>query len=474
MLIAAIINFLLIVSAYIAILSSFRRKKNLDYDLKTTASKFYKAVVNFGFAVFGAMTSAGAAALIAVDGEKANNLPFLIVAACFGAFSLLFVFLIYAQFEAVKGNRIYIRRFARIREIPIDEVRSIDSHSNGYVVVCRNGIGFTVDKRTVGADDLIGLIRERTAAKIYSVSCNAPVEPKNNSARDDEPQSDEIIALEEIGREFRENSDAFKRKQATEVVLVTSIAFLAIISIGLLLFFLAESLIGLVSAILSVPLFFAFLSVPARIKGNIDKDLEHDDEWLGNKYKYQNPKVKGHSRGKFLPRCIMLSILCACSLCIGAITGGVSFSQKPVEESDLKLVSGQFEYVRTVSDDYAIGLKGDPVEYRIGSVEEPRFNKDFFKEVKPGDVLEVFIEMDPNLISIKYKERTSWTYVYTVKSEFETYFSYDDYVLAFEENRNNGIIGFAVSSSIFAVSAIGMFACYLVYKKEEKFETVCV
>ena len=474
MLIVAIINFLLLVSLYIAIMVSFGREKNTKYEFRTDTSKFMKVLVNVFFIIFGVVGSAAVIAAIAIDGGENNNLPLLITVASIGAFSLLLVYLIYAQFEAIKGDCIYVRRFAKIREIPIKEVRSIDRHSNAYIVFCKNGVGFTMDSGTVGAEDLIKLIRERTTAKLYSISPYAPDENGSQNTRDDSQDTNECLVLVEIGREFRANAPAFKRRQVVTFVLTISLVFSLIVVGGLLIFFLAERPSGLIMVILGIPLFFAYLLVPARIKENIDKDLEHDDEWLGNKYKYQNSKVKGHSRGKFLQACIMLSVLCACSLCIGGVSGGISFSQKPVEESDLKSISGQFEYIRSVSDDYAIGLKDDPVEYRVGSIEESRFNKGFLNEVKPGDVVEIFIEKGQSLHSLNYKERTSWAYAYIIKSDSATYLSYEDYVLAFEINRSEGIAGFVVSLAVFSASAIGLFVSYLVYKRNEKLETISV
>ncbi|MCQ2772514.1 MAG: hypothetical protein MJ238_04480, partial [Bacilli bacterium] len=164
-------------------------------------------------------------------------------------------------------------------------------------------------------------------------------------------------------------------------ILTTYVLMVAIVLRGMLLFFLTKRPAGIFILILFIPTSFIFVFAFFRVKENLEKDLEHDDEWLGNKYKYQNPKVKGYSRNKYIPRVLFLSVLCACSILLGAITGGISFSQKPLLESNLKQITGQFDYIRKVSDDYAIGLIGDGTEYRIGSVEIGHFDKDFIKEI---------------------------------------------------------------------------------------------
>ncbi|MCQ2772513.1 MAG: hypothetical protein MJ238_04475 [Bacilli bacterium] len=201
MLIGSIINASLSVIIYVAIVFYFS-KENKKYELKTSVSKMLKVLGHIFYFLFGLIFSVGALIAILKEGENSVNLATLITSASFGFISLLFIFLIYTQFEAVEGNEIFIRRFIKIRTIAIDDVRSIDSRSNGFVIQCKNGIAFTIDIHTIGAEDFIKILRERTNSKIYSLSPYTN-DDLNKNNKVENGINEEQSSLIEIGREFR-------------------------------------------------------------------------------------------------------------------------------------------------------------------------------------------------------------------------------------------------------------------------------
>ena len=149
---------------------------------------------------------------------------------------------------------------------------------------------------------------------------------------------------------------------------------------------------------------------------------------------------------------------------------------QPLKREDMVEVTGQFEYIRTITDrytyDYAIGLIDDTNEYRISDIYLMNFDNNFRKEVSIGTPITLCISSKASYSDLKFKDKTSYTYAYTLKTEAKEYLSYSGYVASFEQDHLDAKIIFIVSTSLFGLSFVGLGITYLVTKHNSKKETI--
>ena len=207
--------------------------------------------------------------------------------------------------------------------------------------------------------------------------------------------NEERITLAQIGKEFRENFPNYKRKQQ----LIYLFGFLSIplimICVSLILFITSKKPIWMICTVLAFIALFMFGKMFFVFKENIGKELQHDDEWLGDKHKFEDPRVKGSAKKRFKSSLALPIALIACSLLVGGLTYGIEGNEKPIPQSQLIEISGEFEYIRNSGDKFedeiAIGLKDDITEYRISSLDYPYFDSSFKTEVSIGEMVTVYI-----------------------------------------------------------------------------------
>lgn len=474
MLIASIIVTAFLLIGYVGALIFSSKKDKTKYEFKAKSPKSLLIFANFSFFLFGLGLSALSIVLSAANVEKKYSLPFILSGVFFGLITLLLIFLTLFNFVAIRGSTIYVRNFIRIREYKIDDVESIDFFRNTYSVVGKN-FGFNLSERSPKSKEIIHLIRKRKDGKIYSLGVNT-LEENTTQLHESDNNSDRTTILSEIGKEFRNNFPRYRRNQLLGIGMIMLSFVLIYAGAILFLSIYSNRYEYLISLFIIVPLIIGFLFTFFRIKENLNKELEHTDEWLGNKHKFDNKKVKGAAKNQHFGRFLVL-IICAVGLAlIGALFGVIVFEQKPVPQSRLTLVTGQFEYTRAItnknSTDYAIGLKNDTTEYRISAASYQFFDRSFDTDVSVGDVVEIYIDSEGKPASLDYNDRTSWTYAYTIKDDVKEYLSYDNYITGFKKDRSLGVIVFVVCCSISALCAIGIVVSYLVSKSNSKKETI--
>ena len=145
----------------------------------------------------------------------------------------------------------------------------------------------------------------------------------------------------------------------------------------------------------------------------------------------------------------------------------------PVSSKELTPITGEFQYYREGGAKHryiAIGLKGSDTEYHISSVSRRELDKSFFKDVKVGDRITIYIDKSADReLSDKGVDKKKWNYIYGLKIGQKVYFSYDDYLKAFNRNMNlaKGAMGFGIILivSMPIVIAVSYNVCK---KKDEK------
>lgn len=160
MLIAAIIVPSIVIISYVLGLFFLKSSNNDGYEIKTKPTKFIVGLCLF-FVLFGLGFSALSIVLIAINESDTDNILCIILGALFGLLgSIVFLFAV-LQFEAIKGDTIYYRRFIKIKSIKIRDIKTIVSHGLGFIIYAKNGSRFSVSLGTEGLDILLKTIGER-------------------------------------------------------------------------------------------------------------------------------------------------------------------------------------------------------------------------------------------------------------------------------------------------------------------------
>ena len=128
--------------------------------------------------------------------------------------------------------------------------------------------------------------------------------------------------------------------------------------------------------------------------------------------------------------------------------------------------------MRRVSDDYAIGLKGNPVEYRISSIELHETDRSFKEELHAGDTVYLYVDGTREDASISYQDKTAWNFAYVFKTDSKTYLSYEGYLRANARNTRIGFIICYVSSGATIIALGTIPFAYVRYKKDAKKERI--
>lgn len=454
MLIASIISIVLLLISYLLIIIFGLRLKNNPYELMTFSPRWIK-VVNHVIFVIGIIIASGSF----LNVQDPIVISLLILGGFIALFGLVFLFFFTFQYEAIKGDSVFIRRSIRVKEIKIKDIAFINVIYSGYIITCKDGSAFSISSRTQKVADFIKMLDERR---------------KKNS---DEPDSINEVATEEstfseVGKEIRDMIPTFKKNART--LMIATIAF-TLLAVGIIVgvsFALSEKALLILAIIFGViSLSFTVIALPI-MKKQYEKDLNQNDEYLGKKYLLLSKDVKGAAKRRFKTNLKNFIIIACSMLVVAVISGLISSFQKPVEKSDLVLVSGKFEYVRHFSDDYAIGLKDDPVEYRIGSVEMKELDMSFKKELNEGDTVYLYVDGTRENHPFKYQEKTAWNFAYVFKTDSKTYLSYEGYLRANARNTRLGFIICYVSSGA-AIIALGSIPfAYFKYKKDAKKERI--
>jgi len=454
MLIASIVSLVLLATIYtLIIVGGFRLKKN-TYELITGSPRWVKVMGNV-FIWIGALMVGSSFLNI----QHPIVISFLILGDFTAVMGLMFFYFFTMQFEAIKGDSVFIRRFIRIKEIKIKDIAFINAVYAGYVFACKDGTVFTVSSKTLKVSELIKMIGERMK--------------KNDPIDSDRPVFEgEETPFSEVGKQVRAMIPSMKKNskhlmRSMAVIIIVAMTFLAVFAFTtsnkFLMIFAIVGGLGI-----SIPI---ILITPAMDK-RYDNDLKQDDEYLGKKYLLLSKDVKGAAKRRFKSTLTGCIVAASCLTFVAVISGLISSFQKPVETEDLVYVTGEFEYVRRVSDDYAIGLKGNPVEYRIGSIELNETDRSFKEELHAGDTIYLYVDGTRENASISYQDKTAWNYAYVLKTDSKTYLTFEGYLRANESNRRLGFLMCYICSGVAALSLGAIVVAYAKYKSDAKKERI--
>ena len=470
MLIPSIISLAVIALGYFLSLFLANRQKNNDYEIMTSASRPIKILAHVIF-FFGVFFVVVLILFYSLPIERnGTEIAFLIIGDMFAVLGLLLVYLILVQYEAIKGDTVYIKRFIKVKEIKVEDITSADITGLGYVIITKNGGGFTMSVGTRRSSELVEKIKERKEGKLYSINPDIP------SPKAEEGAGEMETALSKIGKDFRNMVPKLKKNAliffvvSTILDVVLGVACLVLVS---LLDNGSFKFICFIVVLAMAVMFLVFVFSYFKGQSNLKKDLGHDDEWLGNKYRFMSLSVKGAAKARYkrtLTNCIVFA---SASGLLAALTGLISSFQKmPIPESDMVLVSGELEYVRYANRDIVIALKSDPVEYRINSIYTREVDWSFETEIAAGDHVEALVYTKKDPVSFKYGDKTAWTHIYSLSTDSKTYFSYEGYVKANERNADLGMIFCYAFSAGTVVSLVAIPLSYSKYKTQSKQETI--
>ena len=445
MLIAFIVTTVVLAGLYLLVNICNKKIKRPDYDFSTGATKPLLIFGHGGFCIsflfiaseiIGYYTWNDQTSLWAIYG----------IFLFFAVVCLLMLCDLYFDYEAIKGDEVYVRRFFKIKIINVNDIRRIH---NGQLYIGfydeYNKRLFLADAMTNGITVLIGLINERKS--------NAETEtPK-------ETRVQEKAVLEKLGREYRA-SYPVRRKRFLRNFSVFSILFLP--ALLLLMYFIGSY----TAQIIFIGVLYAFALVICLLicLNNMKTELSKDDFWLGNKYQFTNKKVKGASKHKFRMSCI----LCASFMFLGATLMlaflGV-FSEEP-NYNEYTPVTGRIEYCREQTGKYryiAIGLYDMPTEYRLDSIYLDEFDYSFFKEVKIGDKVTIYVDNSKDIeFSLRGVSKKQWNSFYYLSTKRKEYFTYEDYVKSREHNNMAANIIAGVGVTMFVAAAVVIPISYFV------------
>ena len=477
MLIAAIIVLIVLILAYIALNIYFLFFDKKDYEIRTKLNNLTIGCFHTLFIVFGLGMASLSIYIYAVQEINEGTIPFLYVGAGAGLFFLAFIWPFNSYFDAIKGDKVYIRRFFKIREINIRDIRTIDSRFDGSTYITeKNGFAFSVSNRALNREEFVKTISELKEGKTFSLNPNAPQSLNKEVEFSSSEEMLEKETLSDIGKRYRENYNLFRKKHIIKSNLIFFIFFSIFLGGSIALTILFKELICFVLLGLCLISLLIYCWLFPKYLKDLENELQHDDAWLGYKHRYHDKMVKGTAkkrRNRNLAFCLTLGLFGV----FGCITTWFSGIQPGyVEKENLIQISGEFEYFRecfgTSDYKYAIGIKGDTTEYCINSREYMFFDKTFSNEVNKDTMLIISINPKDNSENVFYNGRNKQVHAYVIKTNEKDYLSYDGYVNAFMMDRQGAIIAFCICASIIPISISWAVIELVIHNKNSKKETI--
>ncbi len=461
MLIASIVStFVLIVLLISYFLFKNRFNYNDDYEIKTSVPKSNYIICYIAFAL-GLGLSISLIPVTLLLGEQLIYLVFIIPGAMLGVFGIMLLFVLRLQFEAINKDRIYFRRFKTIHEMQIKDIESVALYNKlvGYRIIDKNGKFFSVSLNTIGCKELIDTINKRKSS----------YESQEIVLSEEEIKEKEILS--QIGKEFRDNSELYKKKQITKLSIYFGFSLLLIVAVCVALYFWVSPKLALIILVLYTPNIFLFGYLLSKVGHSLDDELKHDDEWLGRKHKFDNINAKGTSKQEFKKIAKFFGGIVVGGIILGSFMIVIGSFQKLASEDNLIQISGEFEYCRSAGRlPFSIGLKDDKTEYRV--VYDNCFDYSFEKEIAIGDIITIFVEKGETPTSIDYQGRTGYLHAYVVKSGVKAYLSYEACLKQYQETKK---LMDAISIGGFSASGVGIIGLSVscgVYKSKSKKETI--
>lgn len=431
-------------------------KKEKVYDICTHGLKDYN-IIGFVFYVIGC-------ALYILSIYFLNDKFSFWTSFSMGMFFLIITLIIFIDnnlnFEAVKGQKFIVCRFFKSKEIDISYIKAIQVN-NLHIIFYQNGLRkiCSVDAKTRLILEIVDYMK-----KNYNVKVIKNNEFESLSISEDEAKEDiNYYKYIHLGGLYRKNYNKYKKAYYLDYLYL---------SISYPLIFLALGIIikNLISFILIIFYILIILIIYINTNKKLKKELDQSDYNLGVRHCLEIKEVKGSSK-YFLNRKIINVI--------GVLLFGIILlfpiffiGNEPINEFDLVKVEGTLDYIVEKDDYIAIGLNETNIEYRLGSIEMDYLNDDLFEEISENMNVILFVEDKIIDVNNKYVPREFKSNFHYLKVNEKEYFTYDDYLLSFNENKNIGLSVVYVGAYDITVSIVYFIILVIKYRRNKKKEYI--
>lgn len=166
MLIASIINLSFAAIVYLAATIYSLLPDKSGYDVKTYAGKGIYAIghigtwIGFAFLILSVTVSGNP------DTDLTGLLSVMVMGAFFALLSTAILFFAKHEFEAIKGDTIYIRRFIKIKEHKVSQLSDCIASPIGISLVFNDGCRTLISSLTKGLDRFLEVVEERSGVRI--------------------------------------------------------------------------------------------------------------------------------------------------------------------------------------------------------------------------------------------------------------------------------------------------------------------
>lgn len=454
---AIIINICYFAIALLVLLFSFfNRVYKKGYEVVTSYSKGM-IIFDVVLIIDASLTTVLGLILIMLFPKIEHFILLPIFGSFFGVIGLVLLFAILNQFEAIKDRTIYIRRFIKIKIIPIDEVYSVDN-TLWKTLVFSNQYGdklFSMDTFTFRRKEFFKLINERKNKFIYS-----DVLEIDSSYKDERVFNQTLV---DIGKQYRK--DFYKRRKRLKTFMVLESIFL-LISLFITVLVLKLNTINspivfIFEVAFSFVLVISIFAINRRLR-QMQHEISKDDEWVGGKHKYENKHVIGHHRHKAKTINVFL-ILLSLIMLPSAIVLPVSYNEKPYKEEEMVRIDGTIEYCGLLyNGDYVIAFEDNPIEYHISQSQLLYANLLEFRQLKAG--INVYLLTDnkePYKLNRRDTDRKQYKSLFVLRAPLSTEFvSYENYCKAIERKR---VAGLTIGYGLLAIGATSLLAVPVVW-----------
>ena len=357
-----------------------------------------------------------------------------------------------SRFVGIKNDRLFVRVLFKTNEYRLDEIVSYEPARYGFFVHLKDGGGFAIQCVSSDLDKILESIdgaREEIHKKPLL-----------------DVRQFEKAAI--IGQEFRANYASNKKKSLIAVSMYHLLGFVLIAAIGIGLSLASGESRYLLLCLLSL-LMLVFIPINVnKTAKEIDAKMKENDLVLGAYVLTKMPFLtKDNGRKWNIIWKASLGFLFFGAVLAGVTNVAVALDDGPLPRESLVAVTGKLEYTDSTSKYFMIGLKDDPIEYRVDSIYRGYFDASI--QDKPvGEEVTIWINPDEKEKSNARNGREGWVDAYIVKTESETYLSYEDYAKGHDNNiqiaRDIMIAGY----SIIGLSAFALAAGFIIYKPSKK------
>lgn len=387
----------------------------------------------------------------------------------FGILDMMLFYDLLLDYEAAKGDYLYISRFFKVKEIYVYDIVKIIYIRQMIKFYNKEGkCLFFMDINSLGVSD----IKAHIIKKLNQYNRNLIIIDNNKTMN---TSSNYVSNAKEI---YTKIGEEYRIKTNKNIKLLTVLFVISIIALLIVIIFFHNSDSKLLIA-LGIILLIAIISFYNLRKKSL-KELNSKDLELGKKYYYLNKKVVGsghyrynHVSGTLITLCVMFNLF-------GILLGVICITDVDPVKNELELVTGKVQYTayKKVSKTYniIIGLEETNSEYRIFGTALDAMDKDeFFAEIEIGETIYLYVDKDYREDEGRVdKNKDSWTYAYDISTDKQHYLTFENYLIYEEQDDNLGA-GISITLGVLGIASLIYFFVYKnSIKNDIKNETISV